>query len=48
MNGKNRYKGTLTTAAKSQNEWRKWLEKNHVKETAVWLIIAKKTVAFLQ
>ena len=47
MNGKNIYKGTLTTAAKSQNDWRKWLEKNHVKETAVWLIIAKKDSGIL-
>jgi uncharacterized protein YdeI (YjbR/CyaY-like superfamily) len=36
------YKGIRTCKAKSQNDWRKWLEKNHIKENAVWLIIAKK------
>jgi uncharacterized protein YdeI (YjbR/CyaY-like superfamily) len=36
------YKGIKTCKAKSQNDWRKWLEKNHITETAVWLIIAKK------
>lgn len=28
--------------AKSQNDWRKWLEKNHDKEKSVWLLIYKK------
>ena len=28
--------------AKTQKEWRKWLEKNHRSEKAVWLIIYKK------
>ena len=28
--------------AKTQKEWRKWLEKNHRSEKAVWLILYKK------
>jgi uncharacterized protein YdeI (YjbR/CyaY-like superfamily) len=28
--------------AKTQKEWRKWLEKNHQSEKAVWLIFYKK------
>lgn len=36
------YNGTKTFYAKSQSAWRKWLEKNHSIETAVWLIIYKK------
>lgn len=28
--------------AKSQNEWRKWLERNYHSEQSVWLIIYKK------
>ncbi len=36
------YNGTITFYAKNQAAWRKWLEKNHSKETAVWLIIYKK------
>jgi uncharacterized protein YdeI (YjbR/CyaY-like superfamily) len=28
--------------AKTQEEWRKWLEKNHQSEKSVWLIIYKK------
>ncbi len=31
-----------TFYAKSQKEWRKWLEKNHETEKSVWLIIYKK------
>ena len=27
---------------KNQQEWRLWLEKNHIKENAIWLIIHKK------
>lgn len=42
MPEKELYKGIGTCKAKSQKDWRKWLEKNHVKENAVWLIIAKK------
>lgn len=42
MPEKELYKEIGTCKAKSQNDWRKWLEKNHVKENAVWLIIAKK------
>ena len=42
MSEKELYKGIITTSAKSQKEWRKWLEKNHEKENAVWLINAKK------
>jgi uncharacterized protein YdeI (YjbR/CyaY-like superfamily) len=34
--------GIKTFYAKSQKDWRKWLEKNHAKEKAVWLIIYKK------
>jgi len=28
---------------KNKNEWRKWLELNHIKKDAVWLIFYKKT-----
>jgi uncharacterized protein YdeI (YjbR/CyaY-like superfamily) len=31
-----------TFYAKSQKDWRKWLEKNHQSEKSVWLIIYKK------
>jgi uncharacterized protein YdeI (YjbR/CyaY-like superfamily) len=31
-----------TFHAKTQRDWRKWLEKNHEKEKSVWLIIYKK------
>jgi uncharacterized protein YdeI (YjbR/CyaY-like superfamily) len=31
-----------TFHAKSRNEWREWLEKNHQSEKSVWLIIYKK------
>jgi uncharacterized protein YdeI (YjbR/CyaY-like superfamily) len=34
--------GIKTFHAKSQSEWRKWLEKNHETEKSVWLIIYKK------
>lgn len=34
--------GIETFYAKSQNDWRKWLEKHHQKKTAVWLIFYKK------
>ncbi len=34
--------GIKTFYAKSQKEWRKWLEKNHESEKSVWLIIYKK------
>lgn len=36
------YNGTQTFYAKNQSAWRKWLEKNHSQENAVWLIIYKK------
>ncbi|MBK8345210.1 MAG: YdeI/OmpD-associated family protein [Bacteroidetes bacterium] len=36
------YKDIPTFYAKSPAAWRKWLEKNHLKEKAVWLIIYKK------
>lgn len=36
------YNGTKTFYAKNQSAWRKWLEKNHRRENAVWLIIYKK------
>lgn len=34
--------GIKTFYAKSQKEWRQWLEKNHESEKSVWLIIYKK------
>jgi len=34
--------GVTTFYAKSRKEWRKWLEKNHTKQSSVWLIIYKK------
>jgi uncharacterized protein YdeI (YjbR/CyaY-like superfamily) len=34
--------GVKTFYAKSAKEWRKWLEKNHEKEKAVWIIFYKK------
>jgi uncharacterized protein YdeI (YjbR/CyaY-like superfamily) len=34
--------GIKTFYAKSQKEWRKWLEKNHQSEKSVWLIIYRK------
>ncbi len=36
------YQGTQTFHARTRNEWRKWLEKNHQSEKSVWLIIYKK------
>jgi uncharacterized protein YdeI (YjbR/CyaY-like superfamily) len=34
--------GILTFHAKTQEEWRMWLETNHLVEKAIWLIIYKK------
>ena len=34
--------GVKIFSAKTQKEWRKWLEKNHRSEKAVWLIFYKK------
>ncbi|OSZ79409.1 hypothetical protein CAP35_14475 [Chitinophagaceae bacterium IBVUCB1] len=34
--------GIKTYYAKSRAAWRAWLDKNHAKETSVWLIIYKK------
>jgi uncharacterized protein YdeI (YjbR/CyaY-like superfamily) len=34
--------GIKTFYAKTQKEWRKWLEENHQSEKSVWLIIYKK------
>jgi len=34
--------GVKTFYAKTQKEWRNWLEKNHRSEKAVWLIFYKK------
>jgi uncharacterized protein YdeI (YjbR/CyaY-like superfamily) len=34
--------GIKTFYAKSQKEWRQWLEKNHESEKSIWLIIYKK------
>jgi uncharacterized protein YdeI (YjbR/CyaY-like superfamily) len=39
---KETYKNTPTFYAKSRAEWRKWLEKNHLTEKSIWLIIYKK------
>ena len=39
------YLGTLAVHAPSQKHWRTWLQKNHLKEQAVWLIIYRKTSA---
>lgn len=36
------YKGIQTFHAKTRQEWRSWLEKNHQSEKSVWLIIFKK------
>ncbi|GAB2675679.1 YdeI/OmpD-associated family protein [Flavihumibacter cheonanensis] len=36
------YKNIATFYAKNQRAWRNWLKKNHLNETAVWLIIYKK------
>lgn len=35
------YNGVRAIYAPSRTAWRKWLEKNHAKEKAVWLIIYK-------
>jgi uncharacterized protein YdeI (YjbR/CyaY-like superfamily) len=37
--------GIKTNYAKTQKDWRKWLEKNHQSEKSVWLIIYKKDSA---
>jgi uncharacterized protein YdeI (YjbR/CyaY-like superfamily) len=34
--------GVKTFYARTQKEWRKWLERNHQSEKAVWLIFYKK------
>jgi uncharacterized protein YdeI (YjbR/CyaY-like superfamily) len=36
------YKGNPTFYAKTRNDWRNWLEKNHQNEQSVWLIIFRK------
>ncbi|MBX9734568.1 MAG: YdeI/OmpD-associated family protein [Chitinophagaceae bacterium] len=36
------YNGIPAFYAKNQQAWRKWLEKNHASQKAVWLIIYKK------
>jgi uncharacterized protein YdeI (YjbR/CyaY-like superfamily) len=36
------YRGVNAIEARSAAAWRKWLERNHDKETSVWLIIYKK------
>jgi len=36
------YKGIQTFHAKTRQEWRNWLKKNHQSEKSVWLIIFKK------
>lgn len=35
--------GVKTFYAKDENAWRNWLNKNHLKEKSVWLIIYKKS-----
>ena len=35
------YKGIKTIYAENRAAWRRWLQKNHAKEKAVWLIIYK-------
>ncbi|EMS33783.1 hypothetical protein C943_04102 [Mariniradius saccharolyticus AK6] len=37
-----RYNGVLTFQASNQEEWRKWLHENHLKEKSIWLIIYRK------
>ncbi len=34
--------GIKSCYAKTRQDWRKWLEENHQKETSVWVIIYKK------
>jgi uncharacterized protein YdeI (YjbR/CyaY-like superfamily) len=36
------YKNTITYHAKTRQDWRNWLVKNHDSEKSVWLIIYKK------
>ncbi|MCU0442152.1 MAG: YdeI/OmpD-associated family protein [Bacteroidia bacterium] len=36
------YLGTKVVAAKSADQWRKWLAKHHQTETSIWLVIFKK------
>jgi uncharacterized protein YdeI (YjbR/CyaY-like superfamily) len=36
------FKNTATFYAKDRAEWRKWLAKNHTKESAIWLILFHK------
>lgn len=36
------YKGINTFYAKDRKTWRLWLEKNHLSEKSIWLIIYKK------
>lgn len=36
------YNGVETFHAKTRADWRKWLEKNHLTEKSVWLIIYRK------
>ena len=37
------YKGVKAIEAKSRDQWRTWLEKNHRQSESVWLIIYKKS-----
>lgn len=37
-----RYNGVPTFRASNQEEWRKWLHENHLKEKSIWLIIYRK------
>lgn len=37
-----RYNGVPTFRASNQEEWRKWLDENHLKEKSIWLIIYRK------
>jgi hypothetical protein len=36
--------GIKSFYAKDRKAWRKWLQKNHLKEKNIWLIIYKRTV----
>lgn len=40
---KDLYRHKPVVVAASRLQWRKWLEKNHLKEKAIWLVINKKS-----
>ena len=43
VSNKELYKDKPVVYAASRLNWRKWLEKNHLKEKAIWLVINKKS-----